>query len=86
MEYHLFTYPLKQKNLEKNNCKAELLLKQLLHLDSARNTLISTLICSQYEAAVKNDENEKCHAAAFHSPFTGLFWCHTTALIRNYIL
>lgn len=57
----------------------------------ARNTITGTLICSQYEAAVKDDENEKCHSAAFpshgfHSLFTALFFCHTTALMENCIL
>ena len=86
MEYRLSTDPPRQENLEKSNCDAEFPPKQLPHLDSARNTLIGTLICSQYEAAVKEDENEKCHSAAFHSPFTALFWCHTIALMENYIL
>lgn len=60
-----------------------------LRLD--RNTVIGTLICSQDEVDVKDDENEKCQSAAFpshgfHSPFTALFLCHTAALLENHIL
>lgn len=56
-------------------------------LGLARNTVISTLYLLSVWSS-KDDENEKCHSAAFHShgfhsPFTALFLCHTTALMEN---